>query len=597
MSHRRTLLRAVYLHRISRDHGDNDINCSPVEGEAETALVEIPKKIDRPLLQQPLARQCHLNDTLPVNRIPPEVLSIVFEMFVHLWYGFDWNCNRGDGWMWDKTLSWHKPAITQVCSRWRNIAIGTPSLWRAVYSEFSPVVNAILLARSRQTPIIAIFCGPPYSSWDKGVFSWRKVREELLPVAAESHRLECLQLRCSSCKLNELSSFFSSPAPTLKYLDLSLYNADPPIEDDYDNLSRVLTDIFANHAPNLRVLRLEYVLLPWSSPLFGPHLTELKIDHMTHQWPSVQEFVAILTRCPSLETIALSELARVPKSTVQLLSTLPKVRMNGLKSLVLRRGDGFSLGVVLGHLQAPVEELQLEALSPEDDTSQNFLIQQLLEPCADPNFRSIGTALTNVLKTLRVMLTSLEWGSISIDVGDESILNITGPVAFTHNILHTLQDHNSPRFQHISFDVACREDQPAISQFIQYFSDTIHSLKFDFCSAGDIVGVIFPDAETEDHNVLVPFPLLRQIRMTSCSFDSNLLIQGLKRRYENQKRSDTLSDISLIMVDSTINQDDFGELVKILGKDRVEWDGVFGEFSSSDEDTDDEDPDSSDAEQ
>ena len=185
------------------------------------------------------------------------------------------------------------------------------------------------------------------------------MREALVTIAAESHRVECLQLRCTSCKLNELSSLFSSPSPMLKYLYLSL--GQPRSSIGENNASGVLASIFANDTPNLKVLKLQHVAVPWSSPLFGSSLTELTILHLDkREWPSVQEFMAILARCPLLETITLGRLALFHDSAVPLLPTLPKVQLNNLKHLVLRVCDALSLGAVLGRLQAPIVTLRVE---------------------------------------------------------------------------------------------------------------------------------------------------------------------------------------------------------------------------------------------
>ena len=87
----------------------------------------------------------------------------------------------------------------------------------------------------------------------------------------------------------------------------------------------------------------------------------------------------------------------------------------------------------------------------------------------------------------------------------------------------------------------------------------------------------------------MPFPLLNQLQLSWCQFDSSILVQGVKRRFENQKRSGSPADISLSIRNSTVDLEEYDELVKIVGNDRVDWDGVGRELSSSEEGTDDGD--------
>ncbi|KAJ3540378.1 hypothetical protein NMY22_g4320 [Coprinellus aureogranulatus] len=78
------------------------------------------------------------NASLPVNRLPPEILLTIFEILKT--YAKE---EQGNG---EPPLSWFR--VTFVCRRWRTIALDSPSLWTTI-DCMNPAVADVMLARSK----------------------------------------------------------------------------------------------------------------------------------------------------------------------------------------------------------------------------------------------------------------------------------------------------------------------------------------------------------------------------------------------------------------------------------------------------------------
>ncbi|CAE7176554.1 unnamed protein product [Rhizoctonia solani] len=72
----------------------------------------------------PILRRKRTNNQLILNRLPPEVLSHIF--FIGTQYD-------RQVWRWESRNIWSQHIASHVCSHWREVAIGTSSLWTFIH--------------------------------------------------------------------------------------------------------------------------------------------------------------------------------------------------------------------------------------------------------------------------------------------------------------------------------------------------------------------------------------------------------------------------------------------------------------------------------
>ncbi|KAJ7187775.1 hypothetical protein C8R46DRAFT_1031 [Mycena filopes] len=209
----------------------------------------------------------------PVLTLPPEIVSEIFTHFLPTYP----DCPPLIG-----PLS--PTRLTQICRAWREISLGTLSLWRAIAlsaeGDFPPARLAreldIWVSRSGRCPIMAI---------DFKFLPDPRVSSELLAsIAAQRARLEHMSL-----ELDDAVSLlpFSGPMPRLRHLDLD-FNT-PCIAESGFELS-------ASEAPLLRTVFLTFnpatVDLPWTQ------LTSLTLRYVyPHECSPVLEETTNLTFC------------------------------------------------------------------------------------------------------------------------------------------------------------------------------------------------------------------------------------------------------------------------------------------------------------
>ncbi|KAJ7187853.1 hypothetical protein C8R46DRAFT_3014 [Mycena filopes] len=178
----------------------------------------------------------------PVLTLPPE---IALEIFTHFLPTYP-DCPHPDG-------RDSPTRLTQICRAWREISLGTPSLWRAMalypgYNDLRPAQLAreveIWAQRSGRCPM-AVDANLPGTTLSSEVLR--------TSIAAQRARLEYLVLR-----LVDADSLlpFSGPMPRLRQCELAF--------DDNDPDSAVT--VFSN-APLLRTVILDFnpstPILPW----------------------------------------------------------------------------------------------------------------------------------------------------------------------------------------------------------------------------------------------------------------------------------------------------------------------------------------------
>ncbi|KAK7055851.1 F-box domain-containing protein [Favolaschia claudopus] len=275
----------------------------------------------------------------PVLTLPTEITSEIFLQFLPAYP------------LCPNTTGLHSPTLlTHVCSQWRNIALSTPKLWRAIdllsqeECEGIDHIRDAWLSRSGCCPLSLDILVDEYG-------------ESSLPaLIAHRTRIEYLTITGPTSDAIPHLSIFDSSMPLLRHLELTLWEP--------------LTQITLEKAPLLRSVFLSQnacanVRLPWQ------HLTSLRL-----YWCFPEEILAILPQTPNLETCNLCVYIRDPHIT------LPQFSLLRLDTLIL--------------------DTELDPRSPLDDR----IIRSLITPALrhlEISERSLGD---NPLDTLSSFLSN-----------------------------------------------------------------------------------------------------------------------------------------------------------------------------------------------
>lgn len=222
------------------------------------------------------------NAMLPVNRLPAEILTLIFHeisptIFTHV-SARSTHCKHSGA----------LTVITHVCRRWREIALNQSSLWTSIYERI-PTYD---ISDIQQAPLHV--CSHFHSKIDflHKMFTLHGARIQTLSVAT---------VPPVSSPVAWLGDAFNVPAPQLQRLAL------------FDHLERILPPttnyaLFQDVAPELRSLTL-------SGSAFVRHLPSNQIDNLIHlelsnatqcQWTSA-DLLALLARCPQLQELIVGD--------------------------------------------------------------------------------------------------------------------------------------------------------------------------------------------------------------------------------------------------------------------------------------------------
>lgn len=280
------------------------------------------------------------NSSCAVAALPSELLSIVFSMNVLSDRPGQKNGKHNLGWI----------SATQVCHRWREIALATSTLWR--YLDFACMSRrwcSEMLRRSGNCSLeVALRITSPLDPCPV-LTSLSAARELVKPEY--SGRLAGLHLELGSQNKRDVDSFINSlqqSAPRLEYLALQRTSW---------TWELLTVSSFTSRLPSLKRLRLNNIFLsPWVSPILTS-LEELDISFRTpssrNSLISYGEMSSILRRMPELRRLVLRNVFRDGTHTDGMLNG--HISLPNLQQLSLIDEQGCDLFSFAASLRLPSE--------------------------------------------------------------------------------------------------------------------------------------------------------------------------------------------------------------------------------------------------
>jgi hypothetical protein len=233
------------------------------------------------------------NGLLPVSRLPPELLTIIF---AHLRLAQHTEPAPGAGSPRRRDACYI--AFTHVSHAWRTLALHTPSLWTRLDDRVLGTALAGLVLR-RSSPVYPIALAARGSE--------RALAQATALACSHQRRLRALELsNADVCAAPPLALDGLTYLPRLERLAIL----------DANCAARLPTTM---SAPRLRSLELQGTSFPWTDPSGGTfaHLTELTLAFLPfYSRLSVCELLSLLSRTPALERLYLHRvLPEIPHET------------------------------------------------------------------------------------------------------------------------------------------------------------------------------------------------------------------------------------------------------------------------------------------
>ncbi|KAK7036177.1 F-box domain-containing protein [Favolaschia claudopus] len=251
-----------------------------------------------------------------IDRLPNEILSTIFLLAIEQ----PQHCHDDL----DPSLTTSPTTLSHICRRWRQVSLGTGSLWTHIVLTY-PTSNEQLtraltwLSRSKSYPLdILLDFRDPYWDWEEEThgFSWRDMEAVLSLLLPTAPRWRTLQLLTDTwapiCAFLLHTRKIGPCLAKLEKLHLARCNEYFARKGQVFKpaaLGRHLPLFGGAEAavPRLREVALTGVHVEWSAghwqPLSG--LTKLELRYQAADvMPSVAQFCQILLQSPNLEVLA-----------------------------------------------------------------------------------------------------------------------------------------------------------------------------------------------------------------------------------------------------------------------------------------------------
>ena len=431
-----------------------------------------------------------MNQTVSINRLPPEILARTLEFREN-----------------DKDLV----SATHVCHRWRSALSSAPSLWTEVVFRDSDRVLTYL-TRSGALPIDVLF-KPTRVSFE----SWKFDPEDLFASRMPwFDRMGSLYIRGDEEHIETIVKRLCLPAPLLQRLrfdgrpNRNLVRRTP-------GAVRFPSDFLGGHAPSLRNLSFDSIS---PTPIVNFPFSNLTSLAWTDRDSTltVRDLLALLTSTPLLEVISIF-------LQVQAVSAAERAMVVTLKNLHhltwSNSGGGFSL---MSCLIAPELNCLSLRVTPMIDSPESDLAS-ILPPHAGhfPLLAEPTVMRYTTRRGTRVCIFTAEENSIRITVVPRSGRDAAHSFAW-------LSRDTSISFRSTK-QLVLEVDQPPLGEIpIEQF-ESLESLELVDGSADIYSSTMRPQCHTLSGALAVPLPTLLELQSTSnASLPLDTLAEVLRER-------------------------------------------------------------------
>lgn len=364
------------------------------------------------------------NDLAPINRLPAEILSMVFE---HL---LDSPPLAGARFLGANPPVYQWAGVHAVCRRWREIAVSTPKLWGRIYAYRGPgtslgddIVSTSFL-RAGSTPLAVYVVGETQVRARAAGLLHRSLKQILLENSSRIRDLrmadvESLIIHHVIREASQLETLFLAARNTgtmgLEDSDYSLHA----------ELAASMTPPGDWKMPCLRTLIISG-LSGWHSRTTSLHtLRHFVLDNQDMDAAALDGLHDLLVLNPQLEDLALNMLrSSDPEHAQAIIETMPMIDMPALKRV--KAGDcsyGYDFGAgIIGRLTLPMEHARVYSRLLQSNMLHHFAST---EPCPFPARKLfVGTPPKNtrrIASSLPVMRIIGTDGRMSIQVRTDSL--------------------------------------------------------------------------------------------------------------------------------------------------------------------------------
>ncbi|KAG6886709.1 hypothetical protein C0995_005722 [Termitomyces sp. Mi166 len=266
--------------------------------------------------------------------LPAEILEYIFTLCVP--------------WLFLPQKSAHPFAWTQVCRRWRSIALNAPRLWSHI-DVCDARLLSVSLSRSATAPLHLI-SSSLFWKFSAGTVSCG-ANESLQSLALHAGYIHSIDILLFPEDIMSLFSIAAStstspcPSPSLPHLTTLTLKV-PPVASNFD----LDLDLAPMHFPALRRLALFSVSIPWTTcaGLTHLHLCGLVAGYS----PSIYQLLGILVASPCIEELHLEHVIPTPSDSDSSSGTEPLLLLTlpALCHLHLTSKPPFKIHALLAHL-------------------------------------------------------------------------------------------------------------------------------------------------------------------------------------------------------------------------------------------------------
>ncbi|CAL1699175.1 unnamed protein product [Somion occarium] len=245
------------------------------------------------------------NDTLLVNKLPPELM---FKIFLAMRGDYEPSPGRSNHWI----------TSTLVCRRWRDIASKCKELWTTLIFDGMPLSSAsVFLKNSAPHPLKVYIRWQKLSHWEPVILC-----DLIELLKAHTYRLAVFDLDATSNEFWTHIQSLQDPASLLERISLR----------NKDTAQTRLGPLFARQTPLLRHVLLQGMMY-WSQGQFSGLTSLICFDQDVDD----PEFVACLRdallSCPHLHTLSLSGDGKSRSRRIPNSKKYPNVHLRHLRKL------------------------------------------------------------------------------------------------------------------------------------------------------------------------------------------------------------------------------------------------------------------------